>query len=91
MRPIFRYSVNALALLGGLGLVSLYAMEVRAVVIDCDAGGSIQTEIDNAEFPIEFTGTCNEFVNVFRDGTTIRGISGTPANDVITGGMSIFG
>lgn len=91
MRPIFRYSVNALALLGGLGLVSLYAMEVRAVVIDCNAGGSIQTEIDNAEFPIEFTGTCNEFVSVFRDGTTIRGLSGNPANDVITGGLSIFG
>ncbi len=91
MRPIFRNSLKALALLGGLALLGLHAGEARAVVIDCNAGGSIQTEIDNGEILVEFTGTCNEFVNVFRDGTTIRGNSGTPASDVIAGGMSIFG
>lgn len=87
----YRMGLRTFALLGAFALSGLGAGQARAVTIDCNAGGSIQTEIDNGEFFIEFTGTCNEFVNVFRDGTTIRGISGNPASDVITGGMSIFG
>lgn len=91
MRPMFRNSVSALALLGGLALFGLLAGEARAVVIDCNTGGSIQTELDNGQTFIEFTGTCNEFVSIVHDATTIRGNSGNPASDVITGGMSIPG
>ncbi|MEX0343481.1 MAG: hypothetical protein AB3N20_01065 [Rhizobiaceae bacterium] len=67
----------------------LFAGPAWAVVVDCNSGGSIQTELNNGETQIDFSGTCNEFVSVFQDGTRITGAS--PATSIITGGMSING
>ena len=64
--------------------------QARAAFVDCDAGESIQAALSTGDPFVEFTGTCNEFVSIVRDRTTIRGASGNPANDVINGGLTVF-
>lgn len=77
------------ALFVALSVVALFTGPAWAVVVDCNSGGSIQTELNNGETEIDFSGTCNEFVSVFNDGTRVTGAD--PLTSIITGGLSING
>jgi hypothetical protein len=80
-----------IALTGACLMLGLWSERASAQVVDCDSGGSIQTAIDGGQRVVEFTGTCAEFVSIYRDRAEVRGVSGNPALDVITGGMSVRG
>lgn len=54
------------------------------VFVDCNAGGSIQSELVAGNTYVNFTGTCNELVSIQNDDTTIQGTGGDPAQSVVT-------
>lgn len=74
----------------GLPAALLLIAPVQAQV-DCNAGGSIQSELDAGSAFVNFTGTCNEFVIIRNDKTVLQGASGDPTQDVIAGGILALG
>lgn len=60
-------------------------------IVDCNAGGSIQSALFLGNTFVHFTGTCNEFVSIVQDGTFIQGVSGDCSLDVINGGLLAVG
>lgn len=77
-------------LLWGLPAALLLVTPAQAQV-DCNAGGSIQDELNRGNTFVEFTGTCDEFIFIQNDTTFIRGGSGDPALDVISFGLEASG
>ncbi len=82
-----------LALVAAGVVATQWSERASAQVIDCNTApaGALQAAIDAGQRVVEFTGTCNEFVTANQTGTTIRGVSGNPALDVIAGGMRVRG
>jgi hypothetical protein len=78
-------------MIGACLVLGLWSEHASAQVVDCDSGGSIQAALNSGQRVVEFTGTCNEIVLVFRDYAEIKGVSGNPALDVIAGGMRVPG
>lgn len=70
-----------------IGVTTLPAL----AVVDCNLGGSVQREIDTGQSFIQFTGTCDEQLFVFKDGVSVQGVSGDRANDVISQGVLVLG
>lgn len=88
---VYRNTLRAVAIAGALALPTLWASSAWAVPIDCDTGGVIQDELNGGSRLVEFTGSCVEIVDIPHSGTTIRGVSGNAALDVINGGVRAAG
>ena len=84
---IFKSIITLAALMVASAGVALFTGPAWAVVVDCNSGGSIQAELNNGETQIDFSGTCNESVFVFNDGTRITGAD--PATSIIIDGAAV--
>ncbi len=64
-----------------------------AQVINCNTAGpgALQAAIDSGQYLIEFTGTCNEFVGIYKDDVHILGSNANPALNVINGEIDVWG
>jgi len=79
------------AVIGLCALSAAWSEHASAQVIDCTTAGpdALQTAIDSGTYLIEFTGTCNESVGIYRDNVHLKGNNADPALNVINGGVDI--
>ena len=73
-------------------VTGLVAAPVSAsVTIDCNAGETITSALENGEELIFFSGTCNESLSIEQGRVSIFGDSPDPQQNVIAGGVQING
>ncbi len=79
--------LGALAIGAATSLAALPA----AAVVNCDLGGSVQQALDQGQRFVQFTGTCNEQVQISENGVFLLGASGDRTRDVLAQGAFVLG
>ncbi len=76
--------------IGGFLVAGGPAPALAACTVNGGAYPTIQAAVNNFEFFIDFTGTCDPFVFIFHP-VELTGTGATPADNAITRGMSVQG